>query len=381
MDIDRGTVEAVARRAVGDPAATLLEWSSVELGAGASAELGKSGGLRRVMGTVAVERGEQPWSAIAKTLRDHEIEVGDAHPDVNDPHGIEYWRREVEAYESGVLDDLDDGIGAPRRYHIEDLDREAIVWMEDVPDEHHAGWPLDRYWMAARDLGVFNGRFAGAVPAAARTWASQGRLVDWVRDAASGIELMQHGREREFMRTWLSDDSVERIARLYATRETMLRLLEPLPETLCHHDAHRRNLISRRDEGRQRTVAVDWAMSGTGHLGEDLAVLTGVSLQFMDVPMTDRVEFEAAVMDGYVTGLRVAGWTGSEARLRLGYKAALSLFLGVAAAGLWYSGLDLAGNEDFVEHVIGHPPAEVAAQWAELQPYLLDLGEEALLVV
>ena len=167
MDIDRGTVEAVARRAVGDPAATLLEWSSVELGAGASAELGKSGGLRRVMGTVAVERGEQPWSAIAKTLRDHEIEVGDAHPDVNDTHGIEYWRREVEAYESGVLDDLDDGIGAPRRYHIEDLDREAIVWMEDVPDEHHAGWPLDRYWMAARDLGVFNGRFAGAVPAAA----------------------------------------------------------------------------------------------------------------------------------------------------------------------------------------------------------------------
>ena len=159
----------------------------------------------------------------------------------------------------------------------------------------------------------------------------------------------------------------------------MLRLLELLPETICHHDAHRRNLISVRDGEHQRTIAVDWAMAGTGRLGEDLAVLTGVSLQFLDVPMSDHVEFEAAVIDGYVSGLRELGWTGRETTLRSGYKAALSLFMGVAAAGIWYSGVSAQGDLALAERIIGHPADEIAEQWAEMQPYLLDLGEEALL--
>lgn len=190
---------------------------------------------------------------------------------------------------------------------------------------------------------------------------------------------MQESTRDGMAATWLTDESVWRIGRLYEQRAALLRLLEPLPETLCHHDAHRRNLLSVRRDEEPGTVGVDWAMAGTGRLGEDLAVLTGVSLQFLDVPMSDRAVFEAAVIEGYSAGLRASGWTGSEAVLRVGYKAALSLLMGVAAAGIWYEAMADPGRKHFAEHIIGRSVHDIAAQWSELQPYLLDLGEEALL--
>jgi hypothetical protein len=120
-------------------------------------------------------------------------------------------------------------------------------------------------------------------------------------------------------------------------------------------------------------------MAGRGRLGEDLAVFAGVPLQFLDVRVSDWVEFEAAVIDGYVSGLRTAGWSGDETKLRVGYKAALSLLMGVGAAGIWFSAMSDLEHLDFAERIIGHPVEDIAEQWAEMQPYLLDLGEEALL--
>ena len=77
--------------------------------------------------------------------------------------------------------------------------------------------------------------------------------------------------------------------------------------------------------------------------------------------------------------LREAGWTGDEGTLRLGYKAALSLLVGVAFAGVWFRTIRGSVGEGFAEHIIGHPASQIGERWAELQPYLLDLGEEALL--
>ena len=64
MEPQRPIVEAVARTAAGDPSATLLEWSSERLGAGASEELGQSEGLLRVSGLVATKGAQERWSAI-----------------------------------------------------------------------------------------------------------------------------------------------------------------------------------------------------------------------------------------------------------------------------------------------------------------------------
>ena len=39
------------------------------------------------------------------------------------------------------------------------------------------------------------------------------------------------------------------------------------------------------------------------------------------------------------------------------------------------------GGTASLENIIGRPVEAIAAQWSELQPYLLDLGEEALATV
>src|SRR5919201_6300912 len=61
----------------------------------------------------------------------------------------------------------------------------------------------------------------------------------------------------------------ERLLRLHAGRGVLLDRLDRLPHTLCHLDAFRRNLFARvTDDGRQQTVAIDWASIGFAALGE-----------------------------------------------------------------------------------------------------------------
>ena len=50
-------------------------------------------------------------------------------------------------------------------------------------------------------------------------------------------------------------------------------------------------------------------MLGPGAVGEDLAPLVGISLQFMDVDMDAARDFEREVFAGYLAGLENAGWT------------------------------------------------------------------------
>ena len=378
---DADAIRTVARAATGDPTASVADWSMERRGGGASEEIGQSDGPLRVVGVAHTAAGDRRWSAVGKTIKRVPIEIGGMNPDIDDPHHVHYWRREADAFASGVLETLGGnlGLGAPACYHLDPSDDEVTLWVEDVEVSDDGPWSIERYWRTARDLGAFNGHFTDRIPEAATAWASRGRLRDWLVTGGVGVLQMDTTPRPGLLGTWLDDDSVARTQRLYSQRDALLGLVERLPQTFCHHDAQGRNLLAVGEGPAQRTVAVDWAMAGAGHLGEDLAIFMGVPLQFLDVAMDEQVEFEAAVIDGYLAGLRLAGWTGDETVLRIGYKAALSLLMGVAVAGIWFRALSDPAGAGFAEHVIGRSEAEIAEQWARFQPYLLDLGEEALL--
>lgn len=380
MQLERSVVEDVARQVIGDAGARMEHWSIEPLGGGASGEIGFTAGVQRIRGVARTPSGLADWSVIVKVLTNTPVNVGSlAPPPRDDPRTIHFWRREAEAYASGRLDRLGGGLVAPRCWRIDEGDdAEIALWLEDLPDEGPTVWSQERLALAAYHLGQFNASALDDAEALGWPWLTRGRVEGWIVEAGPWMSRIHDGRREGFEMRWLSDGSTDRIERQWKQRDRLMAVLERLPVTLCHHDAHRRNLGSVLVAGQDRTIAYDWQYLGTGHLGEELAALVGVSLQFMDVPMADATQFEALTMEAYVGGLRDAGWRGDPDQLRLGYASAAALILGLGGAGVWFAILDQADNEAMLERIIGRPLDDIAAQWSALQTYLLDLGEEAL---
>ena len=146
------------------------------------------------------------------------MEIGDLRPERDDPTGAEYWRREADAYDSGLLDDLGDGLVAPRCYLVDEDGPQIALWLEDLPDQGPAMWSLERFETAALHLGRFNGRYLGDRALPAHPWLSHGRIREWLADAEPRIGATRTRRRAGFLTAWLSDASIDRIERLARSR-------------------------------------------------------------------------------------------------------------------------------------------------------------------
>ena len=167
---------------------------------------------------------------------------------------------------------------------------------------------------------------------------------------------------------------VAEIARLWAERAEFLAALEGLPQTRCHHDAHRGNLLGR-PKGTEAPwpVAIDGAFTGSGAVGEELvpmAVLFGRG----PAPRT----LEARCFAAYVAGLRAAGWAGDAELVRLGYAAAGALRDTVGARRLYLPAFAEPTLHPLTARVSGRPTAEAAAAaMGALLDFEIELAEEA----
>jgi hypothetical protein len=74
---------------------------------------------------------------------------------------------------------------------------------------------------------------------------------------------------------------------------------------------------------------------GRGPVGADLDALVWISLFFGEVAPALAVELDRQAFEGYIEGLRTAGWIGDVKVARLGYTASIGLrrmgTLGIAA--------------------------------------------------
>ena len=70
---------------------------------------------------------------------------------------------------------------------------------------------------------------------------------------------------------------------------------------------------------------LDWALAGSGAIGEDLVSLVAVSLYYEGYRPDYAEELDALVFANYVEGLRQAGWTGEERLARIGYTCGMTL--------------------------------------------------------
>lgn len=224
--------------------------------------------------------------------------------------GWDYWRREASAYESELLADLPGGLSAPRFLGLEERsDGTLWLWLESVSNEDDPIWPIPRYGLAARHLAQFNARYLvdRPVPRGA-PWLARQWLRSWVNAAEPAVELFRAVRDEPLVSRAYPSEVATGILRLWEEKERWLTLLESLPQTLCHQDAFRRNLMSRiAPNSTLQTVAFDWTFMGFAPLGAELAPLVVASTVLDEVNPLSFEELEEVCLAEYQSGLEDAG--------------------------------------------------------------------------
>jgi thiamine kinase-like enzyme len=105
------------------------------------------------------------------------------------------------------------------------------------------------------------------------------------------------------------------VAFVHAHRERLYRISESLPRTLCHLDFWPKNLF-RRETG--SFVLIDWSFAGDGAVGEDPGNLVPDAVLDHFLAVDDLPELEHVVFEGYLRGLRAAGWNEDPRLVQLG---------------------------------------------------------------
>jgi len=373
-DIDATRLMGLVRQALRSPTAEISHWEHHPI---SYINTEKSNlGLHRFQGTAQDQGQARSWSVVLKAV----------HAPVNtaNPACWNYHRREILAYQQGLLADLPGGLLAPRCFGItEHPEGVCWLWLEDISDPACQSWSLAEYSLAARHLGRFNGAYAAGHPLLALPWLSQDWLRGWLSEyRASSRIILELVRDKRFWEHPLLRSAFPRpitgdVLRLWASHNELLATLDQLPRTFCHLDAYRPNLFLRRGaQGAEETLAVDWVFAGIGAIGEEIANLLAASLIWFEYDAAEAGLLDEAVFAGYLDGLREAGWQGDARLVRLGYTAACALRWGVV--GLWWL-MSLNDNvkQADLEKKWGHPVPQLVSQWAKTTSYVLGLAREA----
>jgi hypothetical protein len=372
LSVSREQVERVMRQVLGSTGARVSSWELQQLPY-LSVLAGRW--LARLAGLAELETGDSArWSAVVKVITPRR------EPEATSVQDSGY--REVLAYRSGLLTTLPGRFRAPRLYAIDDAEDGRIwLWLEDLHDAYGRNWSLQQFSTAAHDLGMFNGHYLVSRPLPAEPWLNQWLRYAWAEEHAEvqRIPWYRADLQRALHVPQVRDhfgSSVGRISQLLDDQSWFVRSLSRLPETLCHHDAALANLFAvRAPAGLLETVAVDWEKIGPGPIGAEIATLTFGTLRRCEFDASRAEELDTAVFDGYVDGLREAGWRGEVELVRLGYTAAIALRWTVLAAILR---MLVHGAEPVrTSRNIFVPAEEVLMQRIRLAEFLLDRADEA----
>jgi hypothetical protein len=352
--LDRAALLEPVRQALGDATADIDAWEARRM---AYVELAhESGGLFRVHGTATTAGAPtvtRPWSLVLKVARAPAagvVHLGRPLPSGwgRDPTHRLYWRREALTYQSGLLDDLGGGLTAAGCYGVQERSADsAWLWLEDVSGTQGVAWSVERYALAARHLGQFNGAYLVGRPLPNFPWLSRDWVRQWCQQRATTFDpallLDPQSWAHPLVRRAFPQPIGEEVVRLWTEREQWLAALKRLPQTLCHLDAFSANLLARRDaDGVDRTVAIDWACAGVAAMGADAGQLVIGSAFRGDTPTIPIESLWDAVLAGYQSGLTDAAWRGDDRLLAFCATAGVIVIMGIFVPSL---ALGIALNE------------------------------------
>ena len=365
--IDTPALTPLVRAALGIDRAEITGWSHAPFGHSLDEVYGTTPSIFRFSGTADAGAGEIPWAIVLKVV------AAAGTPD--DPSSPANGDREPLAYQSGFLAGIT-GVRAPRCFGaIERHSGGWWLWLEHVVDTIGREWPVDRYLLAARHLGRFNA--ANPAAQASYPWLSRSPLGDAVAEMSPGLARLADARDNAFVAQAISPDAAAALLTLPAKLPRWLARLDALPQTICHWDAHRANLVSREGPGGAvETIALDWAGVGLGAAGTDLSKLLSQTVNFFGLAPDALPALDAELFQYYMRGLKDEGWRGDERDVRFAYTAASAARLVVRAATAVELALNPRARAGF-ERAAGMPFPALAGKFKDTLPYYLSLAGEA----
>ena len=349
--LDTTARTGLVRAAVNDDHAEIASWRSRALnGLGAAAQ------VYRLWGAASVRSGTVPWSAVLKlfTLGSEGLQAASSSPSSWD-----FWKREWHVYRAPWLAELRGGLVAPRCLGAGEQHDVAWVAMEDLTALDFRPWSLDQFHVVARHLGEFSGRFMTGAGIPADPWLSTKWLWGWTA-RMDPIALLSTARDDPLVQRVYSPTVAKALGRLAAARETILEALDTLPQTLCHRDLFPRNAFIRHTPSGVETVAIDWAFCGPGPIGSDVVSLVEASLSWFEADQAHAQELEKLCLDGYLAGLRTAGWQGDPRDVQFGYLGSLVLRSALGGVAPVVTILRNQSLHSWLERAFGSPVGDVA---------------------
>ena len=383
IPIPHESLTAAVRRLLATPTAEIERWETIPLVHRVINRV--TGGVYRVRGFA--HGGEQSfsWSLVLKILHHPEHDPASQFNPSEELGHWNYWRREALVYESDLLNSLPITLAAPRCFGVSEVSPQTLyLWLEDIEGTPAADWPLLRFGEAARQLGLFQGGLLVAVQLPSYPWLSDHWLRSWVPDQPKAVlHIVENAQawRNPLTEPYFPLELQDRVLRLWNERDRLLATLESLPQTLCHLDLWPPNLSHQTTPaGLNQTVLIDWSQVGYGAAGEDIANLVLDSIWMFRIESDDLLEYEQFVWQGYLAGLREAGWHGDEREVRFVYAAVAALRFGLLAGHLLQTANDSSVHSELEERY-KRSIETIFRDRARCVHHALLLGDEALMLL
>ncbi|WP_143593543.1 phosphotransferase [Synechococcus sp. 1G10] len=277
--------------------------------------VGGTEGLFHIKGEVLIAGESRSWTMVVKLIAAE-----------SDPAIASTWfyaQREALAYKSLILDTMTGVLSAPKCYGITLCQNSKIwLWLENVIADEPPLWTINCYANAAFGLGeaaallqpqLFKIRDTPLTYSFASSWCKY-----WFR--WYGLSSVDSVRRITSAQSYVSARQLQNVLQLLEEAGSLIEQYHLMPQTFCHHDTHRLNLIiQKKTKPFARIVAVDWALAGPGPVGADAADLVSGSLLNFCFDMQQAEFLELQVMTRYLDGLYSTQWQGDPKKVEAGY--------------------------------------------------------------
>ncbi len=261
--MDPAMLTTVLRQEQGNPAFELLDWSVEPLGH--EKIIRTTGGLYHFSGHGQDGDGIRPWSVVLKIVNHPSGEMCQA------PREWCYWKRELLAFDSGLLAGLPGPVRAPRCYGVTEQEDGGWLWMEHIVESTGRRWSPADFGRAAYHLGRSAAAYLNERALPDAPWLGEPFFRSTFADGGWWARHMATDTPESVWQHLLVSRRLGRICaagywQSGRTNTASSTPLDRLPQVLCHNDCHRRNLMWRKAERDRRNSSSDWAF-GAGQLG------------------------------------------------------------------------------------------------------------------